>query len=69
MVSDNLAGSRERDWAFFYSVVNAVMGVHYCAPAVLGKGAVDGSRAAPTKAASTVEDLQLLGLSISHQPG
>jgi hypothetical protein len=39
MVSDNLAGSRERDWAFFYSVVNAVMGVHYCTPAVLGKGA------------------------------
>ena len=60
MVSDNLAGSRERDWAFFYSVVNAVMGVHYCTPAVLG---------APTKTASTVEDLQLLGLSISHQPG
>ncbi len=52
----------------FYSVVNAVLGVHYCTPAVLGKGAVD-DRAAPTKTASTVEDLQLLGLSISHQPG
>jgi hypothetical protein len=36
---------------------------------VLGKGAVDDSRAAPTKTASTVEDLQLLGLSISLQPG
>jgi hypothetical protein len=44
------------------------MGVHYCTPAVLGKGAVNDSRAAPTKTASTVEDLQLLGLSISHQP-
>ncbi len=30
---------------------------------------VDDSRAAPTKTASTVEDLQLLGLSISYQLG
>ncbi len=54
MVSDNLAGSRERNWVFFYSVVNAVMGVHYGTPAVLGKGVVDDSRAAPTKTASVL---------------